>query len=86
LSTNDEDAQAIKCAVQQAPEDMHVAVIGSSLYKKTNATGDDLIVHGVRWYVEVDLRNLADGTEAAALYRVWRDDSGIFKAIRVELM
>lgn len=82
-----EDDLAIQCAVDQAPDDMiatPVEVISSSLYKKMNVTGDDLVVHGVRWYVELELMNLNDESTAHALYRVWRE-AGQFRAIRVEL-
>lgn len=87
-----EDDLAIQCAKNQAPRDMiatPVEVTDARLSKKMNVTGEDLVVHGKRWYVEVDLRNingLSDeyGTEATALYRVWYENSQ-FKAIRVEL-
>jgi hypothetical protein len=86
------DTQAIQCAVDQAPQDMiatPVIVTGASLYQKKNVAGEDLQVQGLRWYVEVGLRNINEasdeyGTEATALYRVWRDQ-GQWKAVRVEL-
>ncbi|MGH2478123.1 MAG: hypothetical protein ACRDHW_00490 [Ktedonobacteraceae bacterium] len=83
-----EDDLAIQCAVDQAPHDMiatQVEVVSSSLYKKTNVTGEDLVVHGVRWYIELELENLNDESRANALYRVWCNESGEFRAVRVEL-
>lgn len=86
------DEQAIQCAVDQAPRDMiatPVITTGASLYSKKNVVGEDLQVQGMRWYVEVGLRNIQEesdeyGSEATALYRVWRDQ-GQWKAVRVEL-
>ncbi|MGH2478116.1 MAG: hypothetical protein ACRDHW_00455 [Ktedonobacteraceae bacterium] len=87
-----EDDLAIQCAKDQAPGDMiatPVEVTDATLLKKMNVTGEDLVVHGWRWYVDVGLKNVnldSDeyGTMAGALYRVWRED-GQFKAVRVEL-
>jgi len=87
-----EDDLAIQCAREQAPKDIiatPVQVTGAQLHKRMNVTGEDLVVHGKRWYVLVELRNVAlgsdeYGTKATALYRVW-SDAGQFQATRVEL-
>jgi hypothetical protein len=81
------DAQAIEKAVDQAPHDMIATPVrstGARLYSKKNVVGSDLVVQGLRWYVEVDLINLNDETTAAALYRIWYE-KGQWKAVRVEL-
>lgn len=86
-----EDSLAIQCASDQAPGDMiatPVEVTRAELHKKMHVTGEDLVVHGKRWYVLVELRNVAPGDEhgtlATALYRVW-SDAGQLTATRVEL-
>jgi len=87
-----EEEQAIQCAKEQAPADMiftPVVITGARLHKKMNVTGEDLVVHGKRWYVLVELRNanINDeeyGTAATALYRVW-SENGQLRAVRVEL-
>jgi hypothetical protein len=78
-----ENEQAVQCAVEQAPQEMpHIEVIEASLYKKVELFGEqsELSVGGVRWYVEVEVRNLNDATIAMVLYRVWRADTGEWKA------
>lgn len=82
-----EDDLAIQCAMAQAPRDMihtPVRALAGRLHKKQNLTGEDLVVHGQRWYILVDLENLTDQTGAVALYRVWRNEQSEFQAVRVE--
>jgi len=84
----EENKQAIQFAMERAPKDMimtPVEVTEALLHKKVEATAPDLVVQGVRWYVEVNLRNMLDGTSAAALYRVWREKDQ-WKAIRLQLI
>jgi hypothetical protein len=86
-STKEWDRQAIQAAVDQAPKDMimtPVRVTFAGLYKKTNVTGEDLQVQGLRWYIELELENTDDRTTAAALYRVWFEQ-GQWRTVRVEL-
>jgi hypothetical protein len=87
MNTSGENNAAIRCAVDQAPLDMpYVEVITASLYKKTETFGDrpNLSVQGIRWYVEVEVRNINDETTATVLYRVWRSVIlGNLKAVRV---
>lgn len=88
-----EDERAVQFAREQAPNDMFitpVVVDNASLHKKMNVTGEDLLVHGKRWYVLVELRNVdmtSDeyGTKATALYRVWVEE-GQLRATRVTLL
>lgn len=91
----EEEDQAVQYAAAQAIRDMVVTPVEityASLHKKTNVVGDDLQVQGMRWYVEVGLRNINEGsdeydTEGTALYRVWRDPAeNTFKAVRVTLI
>lgn len=88
-----EDDLAVQFAKEQAPNDMFitpVVVDNAILHKKMNVTGEDLLVHGKRWYVLVELRNVdmvSDeyGTKATALYRVWLEENQ-FRATRVTLL
>lgn len=85
----EENDQAVRCAVDQVPQDMpYVEVIDASLYKKTETFGarPGLSVQGVRWYVEVEVRNRNDETTATVLYRVWRAEIGDFKATRITIV
>lgn len=88
MSTPDESNEIIRCATEQAPHDMpYTEVLNASLYKKVEFFGErpELSVLGIRWYVEIEVRNLNDATIATALYRVWRDENGVLKAVRVTI-
>jgi hypothetical protein len=83
----EENDQAVKCATEQLPLDMpYCEVLTASLYKKTETFGDrpELTVQGVRWYVEVEIKNLNNDETATVLYRVWRSGQE-FKATRVTI-
>jgi len=86
-----ENDQAVTLATEQLPHDMpYCEVIKARLFKKTELFGDrpELSVTGVRWYVEVDIRNLNSEQEddtATVLYRVYK--SGVeLKAVRVTIV
>lgn len=84
-----ENEQAIQCAKDQVLRDLvltSVEITYAGLYQKTEAESPELSVQGLRWYIELELRNLVDGTTAVALYRVWRDKPGTMKAVQVELL
>jgi hypothetical protein len=88
------DDLALQCASEQAVQDMpYVEVDQAYLFRKiveVDQQGVDLVrapgtpVTGDRWYVEVELRHRGDSSEAAALYRVWREH-GTFLARRVAI-
>lgn len=79
---------AVICAVEHVSQAMpYIEVLEASLYKKVEPVviRPELSVQGVRWYVEVVVKNLNDETEATVLCRVWRADSGDMKAVRVTI-
>jgi hypothetical protein len=83
LTPSEENEQAVRCAVERAPQDLpYVEVLEADLYKQVETFGDrsEWRVQGRRWYVEVEVRNLNDATIAMVLYRVWRADTGEWKA------
>jgi hypothetical protein len=86
---NSVEDQVLTCAAEQTQRDMpYVEVEGTSLHKKVETYGErpDVSVQGVRWYVEVEVRNMNDDTTAMVLCRVWRDEEGGLKAVRVTIV
>jgi hypothetical protein len=63
---------------------MALACLISSLWSGRKAARVERA--GRAWYVEGEVKNLNDETTALALYRVWRADTGEWKAVRVTIV